>query len=457
MMRKSIIAIAIIMCSSLPVSSVFASLDQDTQAKIGSLEAQIKVLQDQNQRQMQALQVQLDVLKGQIAVQSTESKEKDLKLAKLEAKVKPWYDKAMKSGSFKLRDALGLEEDSKLNMAGEITMRYRQNQNTDATTPGFQFYELELFLDAALHKNVSIYSEYDLIHETHAQAEDVWIDLHTDEGLLAFAGGTGMKIGTFHYPFGWDNDDEEGYVYGGRTSANTSLIRGQRIDGWRLRERQVGLAAYYNFDPMRDLNISWVAGVFNGNGDANHYSGSDRDQAKDLATRIEAKYKDAVVGVSYLLAPHTRGVTANTNNTAHRRDIIRYGVHFKYPDVTFPSQDISLGGKPWLLWGEFILGDNNANRDIAAANVSQHVRGGYIELDAALKKDKLLGFLRYDYYDPDTKIGRNNSFGITPGVRFNIWNSTNIVLEYEFYGGAANAPTSITKEDRLAIQMSTQF
>ncbi|PJC48407.1 MAG: hypothetical protein CO035_03635 [Candidatus Omnitrophica bacterium CG_4_9_14_0_2_um_filter_42_8] len=457
-MFKSVCAM-MIMCLALAVPSVFAGSDQDTQDKIKALQNQIESIQAQHQSQIEALQSQLNTLKNQVTVQQQEFQQKDAKIASLEEKVKPWFDKGFSSSEgFKLRDAMGLEDESKLNIGGEITWRYRQNEHTVASNPGFQFYETELFIDAALHDNVSTYVEYDLIHENHAQVEDAWIDFHTKEGPLAFGGGTGVKVGNFHYPFGWDNDDEEGYVYGGRTSSNVPLIRGERIDGWRLRERQVGLAGSYNFDLSRDLNLSATAGLFNGTGDANHYSGSDKDQAKDYVARLEAKYKDAVFGTSYLFAPFTRHVTANANNTAHLRDIRRYGVHFKYPDVTFPSQDISLGGKPCLIWGEFLWGDNNdAYTDIAAASLTQHMYGGYIELDVALKPDKLLGFLRYDYYEPNTKVSRDYSYGITPGVRFNIFNSTAIVLEYELYGGGDNAPKSITDGDRAAIQVSTQF
>jgi len=437
----------------LMVGSFLVAPQAAIAADQNEMQAQIEAVQ----QQVESLQSQLDVLKSQLIEQQNTDKEKDIKIAKLQEQIKPWYDKAMKSGSFKLQDAVGLPEESKINIGGEIVMRYRQNQRGDAATPGFQFYETELFLDAALHENVSAYVEYDLIHENHPQAEDIWIDLHTEKGPLAFAGGTGLKIGNFHYPFGWDNDDEEGYVYGGRTSANTSLIRGQSIDGWRLRERQVGLAATYNFDPARDLNLSTTVGVFNGSGDVNHYSGKDNDQGKDFVSRVEAKYKDVIFGASYLFAPYTRNVTANADYTQHTRDVRRFGVHFKYPDVPFPSQDISLGGRPWLLWGEFIWGDHDANPNLASANVSSHVQGGYIELDAALKKDKLLGFLRFDYYEPDTKISRNHSFAITPGIRWNIFNSSYLVLEYEFYGGAANAPASIKKEDRFAAQLTTQF
>jgi type II secretory pathway pseudopilin PulG len=459
MFKSVCVMVIMIMCLVLAVPSVFAGSDQDTQAQIEALQAQIKQMQDQYQSQLSSVQAQLDTVKEQLLAQQGQANEKDLKITKLEEKVRPWFDKGFTSGEgFKLRDAMGLEDESKLNIGGEITWRYRQNEHTVASSPGFQFYEIELFIDAALHDNVSTYVEYDLIHENHAEVEDAWIDFHTKEGLLAFAGGTGLKVGNFHYPFGWDNDDEEGYVYGGRTSVNTALIRSQMIDNWRLRERQVGLAGSYNFDPSRDLNLSTTLGLFNGTGDANSYSGTDRDQAKDYVARLEAKYKDAVFGTSYLFAPYTRHVTAGANDTAHLRDIRRYGVHFKYPDVTFPSQDVSLGGKPWLLWGEFIWGDNiDARTDIAAARLTQHMHGGYIELDAALKPDKLLGFLRYDYYEPNTKVSRDYSFGITPGIRFNVFNSTSVVLEYEHYDGGKNAPKSITDEDRLAMQVTTQF
>ena len=440
----------------------YAQSSTDVDARIQKLEGQF-----------QNMQTEIQELKTLVATQNKEKQVLEAKIEKLESEPKTFVDRGMQSGEgFSLNDALGLggddEGDSGINIGGEITMRYRENQNTDAGSNGFQFYEIELFIDAILHDNASIYIEYNLLHNGNAEVEDAWIDLHTTDGPLAFAGGTGMKIGNFHYPFGWDNDDEEGYVYGGRTSVNNTLVRAQRIDGWRLRERQIGLAPYYNFDPTRDLNLSTVVGVFNGKGDANNSPAYDNDRAKDFTARVEAKYKDIIFGMSYLYAPYTRNITANANNTAHGRNISRYGVHFKYPDVPFPGQDVSLGGKPWLLWGEYILGSNEGNDNyksiITGADDTQHMMGAYLEADVALrpnifgfKPDPMLAFLRYDYYDPNRGISDDDSWAITPGVRMPVWNSSTLVLQYEIYGGGDNASKSITDADRFAAQLTTQF
>jgi len=329
-MKGYVSAVVMMYVSGMFIASgVHAVESPDVDARIGKLEQQI-----------QAMQGELKALRKEVVTERLGKDELASKVKALEAKPKSFIDRGMVGDEgFRLQNALGLDEESPVNIGGEITMRYRENQKTDAGANGFHFYELELFIDATVHENVSLYAEYDLIHSGSAEAEDVWIDLHTMEGPLAFAGGTGVKLGNFHYPFGWDNDDEEGYVYGGRTSVNNALIRSERIDGWRLRERQIGLAGYYNFDPMRDLNISTVVGLFNGNGDVNHAaSGFDNDRRKDLVGRVEAKYKDAVFGASYLFAPRTRNAAANANNVSHIRDITRYGIHWKYPDVTFPGQ-----------------------------------------------------------------------------------------------------------------------
>ena len=99
--------------------------------------------------------------------------------------------------------------------------------------------------------------------------------------------------------------------------ARSSEVR--RIDGWRLRERQVGIAGYYNFDPLRDLNFSFAAGVFNGNGDVNHYAGWDSDEARDVATRGRPSIKMLYLAVLIFFAPYTRNIAANVNNTRMSR------------------------------------------------------------------------------------------------------------------------------------------
>jgi hypothetical protein len=447
-MNKSILTVlllGILLCAGPSLGS--ASEPEDVYTRIETLEKQI-----------QGFQSELTELRTLAATKDEEQQLLVSKIEELEAKPPSFLDRGFSEGEgFRLQDALGLEEESAVNIGGEITMRYRENEKTDAGENGFQFYEIELFVDASLHENLSLYIEYNLIHAGNAEAEDAWIDFHTAEGPLAFAGGTGLKLGNFHYPFGWDNDDEEGYVYGGRTSVNSALIRNQRVDGWRLRERQVGLAGYYNVDLIRDLNVSAVLGVFNGSGDVNHATGAyDNDRDKDVAGRIELKYKDFVFGASGLFAPHTGTVSENVNNTDHVRDISRWGVHFKYPDVTFPGQDVSIGGKPVMVWGEALWGANHGNTDVAAFNTTQNLWGGYLEADVSITP-QVLGFIRGEYYDSNTDVSDDGTYAITPGIRLGLFNSSTWVLEYEFYGGGNDASNSITDDDRFATQWTTQF
>ncbi len=459
-MLKSVIATLVVICSALIVPLAFAGSDKDTQAQIEELQVKIKAMQEQYQKQIDTLQAQVNELRQQLAKQEVQQLEKPQQIAfhpisRPDTVVDRTFKKAPE-GTFRLRDAAGLDEESRLNIGGELKMRYRQNVHKAASNPGFQFYELELFIDSALNDYSSVYMEYNLMHENTPDPEDVWMDFHTSPGDIAATGNTGVKIGNIHYPFGWDNDDNEGYVYGGRTSVNVPIIRDQRVDGWRIRERQVGLAGNYNFD-VGKVNLTATAGVFNGSGSWKNYSGSDNDDRKDFAGRLEAKFADIIFGASALYAPRTRGATANANNTAHLRDIERYGVHFKYPDVPFPAQDMSLGGRKWMFWGEYLFGVNESNPNISSANDSQKLHGGYVEIDYVLKPDRLLGFLRADYYEPDRDTSKDYTWGLTPGIKLNFLGSSYLIAEYEHYDGGSAAAKSVVDADRVTLEVSTMF
>ncbi len=453
--------LALVLILSIGIQQpVFASSENDTQTQLKALHEQIKVMQAEHQKQIEMLKAQLDELKKQVAEQP---KEKPIKvasnpIARPDTVVDRTFENAPE-GTFRLRDAVGLTEESRLNIGGEMKMRYRENIHEKTSSKGFQFYELELFLDSALNDYSSVYTEYNLMHENTPDPEDVWIDFHTKPGEIAATGNTGVKIGNFHYPFGWDNDDNEGFIYGGRTTVNVPTIRDQRVDGWRIRERQIGVAGNYSFD-LGKIPFTATAGIFNGSGSWRNSPGYDNDEQKDFAGRLEAKFSDVILGVSGLFAPRTRGVTANANNTQHLRDIQRYGVHFKYPDVPFPGQDMSLGGKKWMLWGEYLYGINNANTTsitLDSANDTQKLHGGYAEIDYAIKPEKLLGFLRFDYYEPDRDVSKDVIWALTPGVKLNFLGSSYFIAEYEHYDGGTNASTSVVDSDRVTLEVSTMF
>jgi len=345
-----------------------------------------------------------------------------------------------------------------INIGGEIKMRYRHNIHKIGSEPGFSFYELELFIDGEINEYSSYYIEYNLMHADRPDPEDVWLDFHLAPDKSAFSGGTGVKIGNFHYPFGWDNDDNEGYVYGGRITVNLPLIRSQRVDGWRIRERQLGIAGNINFD-FASINNTLTAGIFNGNGSWSNSGGSDNDTKKDYVGRFESVFTDLnfIVGVSYLYSPKTMGAMVNATNTTHVRDIMRAGVHFKYPDVPLPGQDHSLGGSPWVLWGEYIFGQHKANSAVAGANFNQNVEGWSIELDYALKGPyDTIAFLRVDYYDPNMNVIRDEVCTFTPGFRLSFLDNSFMILEYELYHGEPNAP-AIHNDDRITLEIATVF
>jgi hypothetical protein len=463
------------------VPLTIAASEQDTQAQIEALQAQIKVLQEQNQKQIESLQTQVDILKEQLTKQ-TEEKEEILSKIELPSQQPPrkWkFGRTPKSGEestflvrkprqrtgilglvqksdgFRLGDAMGFDEESPVNIAFEINMRHRQNINDEGSSPGFQFYEIGLMADAQLNDWTAGYIEYNLHHSTASEPEDVWIDLHLPEGPMAYAGGTGLKIGHFHAPFGWDNDDCEGFVYGGRTTVNAPLMRHEPFDGQTLRERQIGIQANYNWEVNDNLRLIFSGGVFNGNGDANHYGGKDNDRKKDWVGRVEAQFLNAALGASYWYAPSTGGATANTTAIAHPRAISRYGVHFKYPnDVPFPGSDPALGDGKYLIWGEAMYGQADAASSISSLNDTQKFWSGYIEADVPIIKNKVLGFCRVDYWEPDLdNDGVDDIIGVTPGIYLTLWPGLSVLtLEYEWYHGGTQ-----DDNDRIAAELQIFF
>ena len=460
-MFKSVCAV-MIMCLVLAVPSVFAGSGQDTQAQIEALQAQIKQMQEQYQNQLSSVQAQLDAMKEQLLAQQGQANEKDLKIAKLEEKLKPDFDKAFKSGSFKLRDAMGLEEESMLNIGGEINMRYRQNMAKEGANPGFQLYEVELFLDSAVNKNSAFFVELPIMHSNKPDLGNTWVDFHS-EGELAATGSTGLMVGHFMPWFGYYGyDDNQSWIYGGRTTTSTTLIRSLTIDSQIMRDRQVGIGGNLKLG-------SWLltGQVFNGAGPYIVSGGTDNDHKKDIVGRIQYTLLDelGVVGAGAWYAPKTRGATTNSaganyasGGKKHVRDINRYVVYFKYPDVmqaTLP--DLSLGGKPFVLYGEYHWGTFNGNSSVAAFSNDLNYQGAWLETDFNIKRDKLVGICRADWVHPDSTPDQSldRLWGITPGIKWQFLNQMYLTAAYEYYQGSNNAGNK--DDDRITLEMSTQF
>jgi len=267
-----------------------------------------------------------------------------------------------------------------------------------------------------------------------------------------------LKIGQFHVPFGWDNDDNEGYVYGGRTSVDSSYVRSQRLEGLRLRERQIGAQANYkleldkllNLDTEDPLNLIFSGAVLNGTGSTANMQEWDNDNRRDFAGRLEAHFLNAVLGGSIWYAPATKNVTSDTNNTMHTRDVTSYGVHFKYPDnVPFPGEDIAMGGNKYLIWGEWVW--RKAEEANVAGEGDTKTKGGYLEMDYSVKP-KLLAYVREGYYDPNTSASNDRRYETTLGIKWEFIKNTDLNLEYvtDNFQGA-------TEGDHIGAMLKAKF
>lgn len=425
----------------------------------GDVNTRIKVLEDQ----IAILQGQLGELKQQVSAQSKDKEELIAKVHKLESEPKTFLSRGMKSGEgFRLRDAVGLDEESKLNIGGEINMRYRENMNKQGTKPGFELYEVELFLDSAVNKNGAFFVELPIMHSNKPDLGSAWVDFHS-EGELAATGNSGLMVGHFNpWLAYYGYDDNQSWIYGGRTTTNTPIVRGYDIDNQIIRDRQLGILGNLKLD-------QWLltGQVFNGAGPYIVAGGSDNDNRKDVLGRVQYTLPNelGVVGAGAWWAPKTKNATANSAGTQyssggkkHVRDIERYAVYFKYPDVmqaTLP--DLSLGGKPFVVYGEYHWGAFHANPSIAASNFTQNYQGAWVETNFNLKRDKLVGLCRFDWFDPNTDKSKDTDqvFGLTPGIKWQFLNQMYLTATYELYEGSSDAVSKA--DDRVALEFSTQF
>lgn len=439
-MKKILIFIsALVLIQALPASLLAETGNEDVKSKIETLE-----------RQMSGLQSQISELKQQLASQA----------ARVEEKPKIQEPKAGEEG-FRLQKALGMEE-SKLNIAGEINMRYRQNMDKQGSNPGFQLYEVEFFLDSAVNPNTSFFVELPIMHSNKPDLGNAWIDFHKEDELAA-TGNTGLMIGHFMPWFGYYGyDDNQSWIYGGRTTTNTTLVRGQSVDSQVMRDMQVGIGANLQLGPVLSTTQ-----VFNGAGPYIVSGGTDNDTRKDVVQRLQYTLPDELgaVGAGAWWAPKTSGATSNSAGTTygsggkkHVRDIERYAVFFKYPDVmqaTLP--DLSLGGKPFVIYGEYHWGTFHANSSIAASNNTQDYDGAWIETNFNIIRDRLVGILRWDWFNPDTDPNQDvdHIWGLTPALKWQFLNQMYLTTSFEYYDGKSQATGK--DDDRITLELSAQF
>lgn len=345
------------------------------------------------------------------------------------------------------------EFDFGMNFGGELKMRYRYNFNDKGSNPGFSFYEAELFIDGEITEYSQYMIEYNLMHGDVPEPENVWIDLHQPLRPAYRHGGRGVRIGNFQVPFGYENDDNEGYFHQGRGTVNHSLIHGERIDGWRMRERAIGVCGTYSLGPV----TAW-AGAYNGNGSWRAYGESDNRRFDlDYAGKAQVQLADVEFGGAYWYAPgvDTTAPDYNGHGLLHTRNITRYGVHARYPaSALFLSQDAQLGGEPFLLFGEFIMGDHKATFAWDSSG-QQTMMGFFVEAQVPFSP-AFAGLVRADYYDPNTDVSGDEVVGLTPAIHLRWWKSMILILEYEFYTDN-DQETRLSLQDRIAAEIAIVF
>jgi hypothetical protein len=113
-----------------------------------------------------------------------------------------------------------------------------------------------------------------------------------------------------------------------------------------------------------------------------------------------------------------------------------------------------LGNGKFLIWGEAMYAQADAAPSVAAYNDTVKGWGGYFEADAPIIKDKLLGFCRIDYWEPDLdNDGQEDIIGITPGIYLTLWPGLSVfTLEYEYYHGGTQ-----DDNDRVAAEFQIFF
>lgn len=350
--------------------------------------------------------------------------------------------------------------DSPFNFNGEFNFRLRLNENNAGTSPGFQFYETEIFFDTQVNENIGLFLELPFMHANRPDIGNAWIDIHKPDELAATE-NTGLMIGNLMPFFGYFGyDDNQSYIFGGRTTTNTSLVRGTAIDSQIIRMRQIGVVANVKLG-----SFLIQPQLYNGSGMLILSGGSDNDRKLDFVSRLQYTLPQelGVIGTGYWNAPKTEGATANSGGTAyggagvtHVRDIERFALFFKYPDVmqaTLP--DLSLGGKPFMVYGEYIWGVHKGNPSITGFTADQRFLGYWLETNVNIVRDKLVAIFRYDYFNPNIDDSETYQIGLTPALKAQILKQTFLTLSYEYYGGGSTAAGK--NNDRLTTELSIQF
>ena len=190
-----------------------------------------------------------------------------------------------------------------------------------------------------------------------------------------------------------------------RLTSRRTMLYDIKVNGWRLRNRQRGLAVTLNHD-----RFSVTGAVVNGNGGGAEVDDeSDNNDHKDISLALSASATDHITLGGYLY----RGEIPGDDK------ISRYV--FNYRQFLFDSR--------LELNGAFGYGENS---DPAGNGIEQKSLGYFVEGAYAVRPEFLL-LARYDFFDPNGDVDDDHDWDVVPAVFYYLGENIRISGEYAFF------------------------
>jgi hypothetical protein len=266
----------------------------------------------------------------------------------------------------------------------------KEGRSTD-----FQLHKFEVFAGGRLSKNAGYFAEaYFEERGAFHNLGDIFVEIDLRRDLR-------LRAGQFQ-PDLLLSDSE-------RLTTRRTLLYNTRVNGWRLRDRQRGLAVSGAWN-----RFSAVAAVVNGNG-----SGAESDHEAD-----DNDYKDVSLAV--------------VNNVTDEMAVGGYGYYGKVSNADGSGDYISrlvFSLRQRLMEERFELnavGGYGRNSNPGGLGNEQESFGFFLEGVYAYRPNLLL-LARYDYFDRDTGIDQDHNWAVVPAVFYYLGQNIRVSGEYVFF------------------------
>ena len=259
----------------------------------------------------------------------------------------------------------------------------------------FQLHKFELLAGGKLSKNAGYFVEayFEERGEFHNMG-DVFIYLNPSDNLRVCAGQFQPDLLM---------PDSE------RLTTRRTLLYDTKVNGWRLRNRQRGVAVTYGKG-----QFSGTAAILNGNGSgAEEDHEADNNDKKDISLALSHNISDGFSLGGYLYA----GTIPNGDGSEDEIGRAVVSLRKYMMDERFELNAVVGMGS-----------NDNPNGD----RIEQNSMGFFVEGVYAYKPDVLL-LARYDYFDSDTDIDENERWAVVPSVLYYLGENIRLSGEYIFY------------------------